>query len=137
MRTGILWAAIFAAVLSVPAAAQPLAKRDCNAGRLGPAGVLECEARNLDDEAGAAAAKARGFEDMARASNDGCDAKGQNKEQFVGCDMGAKDMLMEAGFLRQEATEKFAAAERKRAEAKALLDAQRAKQQGQKPAGTP
>ena len=94
--------------------------RSCNASSMRPAVYEECEAKRLDERAAETRAKASALEVMARRADPKCDADKDDRAAFVGCDMGVKDMAMEAGFMREEAKDLDAQAEQHRQQAAAL-----------------
>lgn len=109
-------------------------ERVCSQAEMRPALYEACEAQRLDEIAATLRAKAAGLEALARQRNPKCDEEMNNPAALVGCDMAVRDMTTEAGFIRQEAAEKEALADRHRAVAEALRAEARRKAQ---PAGAP
>jgi hypothetical protein len=94
--------------------------RTCDSASMRPQAYENCEAKRLEEKAAETRAKASALEIMARRADPKCDADAEDPARLVGCDMGVKDMSMEAGFMRQEAQDLDAQAERHRRQAAAL-----------------
>ena len=94
--------------------------RTCDQGTLRPPAYEDCEAKRLEEKAAETRAKASSLDIMARRANPKCDADADDPASLVGCNMGVKDMTTEAGFLRLEAQDLDAQAERHRRQAAAL-----------------
>ena len=85
-----------------------------------PLAYEDCEAKRLEEKAAETRAKASALEVMARRADPKCDEDADDKAALVGCDLGVKDMTMEAGFLRQEAQDLEHEADQHRQQAAAL-----------------